>query len=126
MQEGTDETGSTQEYDGGRDISAVLEAAGREESSAPAETPAPGTPAPTASAPVTTSADAQAAVARAYKMFLGDQEVTDLEKITAKQLLDEVQFGYKANKAEQKRNFEGLLRNAQQGHHNETVRQRLE
>jgi hypothetical protein len=102
-------------YDGGRDISKVVESA-----SAPSTTE---TDAPTTDAPVTP--EVKAAI-RAYKLYHGEKEVSDLTGMTAQQLLDEMEIGYKANGADHKRKFDALLRNAQLGHHNESVRQRLE
>jgi hypothetical protein len=57
-------------------------------------------------------------VQRPYKIYDGDKEVSDLSKMTAEQLLNAT-FGYSANKKEQRRNFEQLIRVAQLGHHDE-------
>jgi hypothetical protein len=107
------------EYDGGRDISSVLEAAGKD--TPPADTPPVEAPAPT------TVADTQAAVARAWKVYKDDVELKDLDltKMTAAEFLAH-KFGYNANGKEQRRDFEGLVRNAQQGHYNADKTVRIE
>lgn len=106
----TPSTEATPEYDGGRDISSLLPKA-ESELAVKTEAPTPIT------AP-TTTADAAAQIARAYKVYMGDKEVTDLSTITAQQLLTEAMIAYQANKQEQKRNFDGVIRNTQQGHYN--------
>ena len=110
-------------YDGGRDISAVLDAASK---AADKPTDAP-TDAPKATDAPTTQADAQKAAARAWKLFKDNQELKDFDptKMTAADFLA-LKIGYNANGKEQQRDFDGLVRNAQQGHYNESKTARLE
>lgn len=105
----------TPEYDGGRDISKLTDAQVEPDAT------------PVVAAPPVTAPDAQAAVARAWKVYQGDKELADFDptKMTAAEFLA-LTIGYTANGKEQKRNFDGVLRNAQQGHHNAEVRQRIE
>jgi hypothetical protein len=103
------------EYSGGRDISGLLDAASKD---AATETPAVTPPATEAAAPATV-ADTQAAVAKAWKLYRDGKEVADFDptKMTAAEFLT-LKVGYNANGKEHQRDFEGILRNAQQGHYN--------
>lgn len=67
-----------------------------------------------------------AAVARAFKVFgADDKEITDIDKMTVADFLKS-KIGYNANKAEQRKTFEELLRVAQYGHLNESKLSRAE
>lgn len=121
-------TGDVEGYDGiGRDISKVIEAA----SKTPLSTDEPAKPAvPKEATPVAlpqTTAEAQKAVARAWKAYKDGVEFKDFDpsKMTAAEFL-KLKIGYNANGKEQQRDFEGLVRNAQLGHYNADKTIRLE
>lgn len=59
------------------------------------------------------------AVARAYKIFVGDAEVTDLSKITLEDVLSgKAQVEYQANNKAQRKTWDETIRNAKLGHYN--------
>jgi hypothetical protein len=69
-------------------------------------------------APKAATEPAKPAAPRAWKVYDAQGvEITDLSKMTAEQFLQS-QIGYQANKAEQRRAFDEVVRNAQLGHYN--------
>lgn len=62
-------------------------------------------------------APSAAAVKRAWKALQGDAEVTDFSKMSAEDLL-KLTFEYNANGKPQRKAFDEIVRNAQQGHYN--------
>lgn len=111
---------SEPEYEGGRDISKLVDRAVKGVVDAPAA-PAPETP---AAKPAT---DTQKAAARAWKAYRDGVEITDFDptKMTAADFLA-LQIGYNANGREQRKAFDEVVRNAQQGHYNADKAVRLE
>lgn len=62
-------------------------------------------------------ADAKA-IARAWKVYNGDAEVTDLTKMTAAEFVEKMKHEYTANGKQHRKTYDELVRNASQGHFN--------
>jgi hypothetical protein len=61
---------------------------------------------------------------RSYKFYRGEEEVADLQGLSAEDLL-QMQFGYNAMGKEQRRNLDEIIRNAQMGHFQEARYQQI-